>query len=79
MAARARGEEPPPGQLASTAVVEVTIRYAQGWALHDFPLSLDLDAWYGMIAAERAALGLTSDGTDLPPDAPWPASAALQQ
>ena len=51
--------------LHGTAVVEVTIRYAQGWALHDFPLSLDLDAWYAMIAAERAALGLNKDGWDL--------------
>ena len=51
--------------LHGTAVVEVTIRYAQGWALHDFPLSLDLDAWYAMIAAERAALGLNKDGRDL--------------
>ena len=46
--------------LHGTAVVEVTIRYAQGWALHDFPLSLDLDAWYAMIAAERACLLYTS-------------------
>ena len=49
--------------LANTAVVEVTIRHARGWALHDFPLSLDLDAWYGMIAAERRALGLSDDGS----------------
>ena len=40
----------------------MTLRYAQGWALHDFPLSLDLDAWYAMIAAERAALGVAEDG-----------------
>ena len=46
------------GAFRNTAVVEVTIRHANGWALHDFPLSLDLDAWYGMIGAERAALGL---------------------
>ena len=51
--------------MGDTAVVEVTIRYAQGWAMHDFPLSLDLDAWYAMIAAERAALGIGKDGRAL--------------
>ena len=50
------------GAFANATVVEVTLRYAQGWALHDFPLSLDLDAWYAMIAAERAALGVAEDG-----------------
>ena len=44
--------------LEQTTVVEVTIRQAQGWALHDCPLSLDTDAWVAMIRAERAALGL---------------------
>lgn len=44
--------------MDETTVVEATIRDAQGWALHDCPLSLDHDAWYGMIRAERAALGL---------------------
>ena len=50
------------GVMGDTTVVEVTVRYAQGWGMHDFPLSLDLDAWYAMIAAERAALGIGKDG-----------------
>ena len=48
--------------MDETTVVEATIRDAQGWALHDCPLSLDHDAWYGMIRAERAALGLSANG-----------------
>ena len=53
-------------------MVESTIRYAQGWQLHDFPLSLDLDAWHEMIAAERAALGLRRDGSAEEDAAPPP-------
>ena len=48
--------------LADTAVIEVTLRDADGWALHDCPLSLDADAWHAMIRAERAALGLDVRG-----------------
>lgn len=44
--------------LAGVTVIESEIRYAQGWAMHDFPLTLDPEAWYAMIAAERSALGL---------------------
>ena len=43
--------------LAGVTVIESEIRYAQGWAMHDFR-SLDPEAWYAMIAAERSALGL---------------------
>ena len=42
--------------LAGVTVVEMEIRYAQGWAMHDCPLTMDPDAWYAMINAERAAL-----------------------
>ena len=49
-----------PEALAQTEVIEATIREASGWALHDCPLSLDSDAWYAMIRAERAALGLSA-------------------
>ena len=45
-------------QLPGVSLVEITIRKAPNWQLHDFPLSLDLDAWYAMLAAEKAALGV---------------------
>jgi len=47
-----------PQQLHSVSIVEVTLRDAGGWAMHDFPLYIDNLAWHSMIAAEREALGL---------------------
>lgn len=57
----------PPSQrraarLSDTNVIEVTIRDASPWALHDCPLNFDEEAWYSMIRAEREALGLGVSG-----------------
>jgi hypothetical protein len=37
---------------------------------------LDLDAWYAMIAAERAAVGISKDGHELPEEHPTPSGGA---
>ena len=46
-----------PIALEGVACVEVTTRFAQGWQLHDFPLYLALDAWYGMSVRIPAVSG----------------------
>ena len=47
-----------PPLLRDVTIIEVTLRDAGGWAMHDFPLYIDNLAWRSMIAAEREALGL---------------------
>ena len=47
-----------PALLEDVAVIEVTLRDAGGWAMHDFPLYNDSRAWRALINAERKALGL---------------------
>jgi len=47
-----------PQGLHDVNVVEVTLRDASDWAMHDFPLFYDVQAWREMIAAERQALGV---------------------
>jgi pimeloyl-ACP methyl ester carboxylesterase len=47
-----------PHSLAGAHVVEVTFRDPDV-AMHDFPLTLDVDAWYALMDAERAMLGMT--------------------
>ena len=47
-----------PALLQDVAVIEVTLRDAGGWAMHDFPLYIDSRAWRALINAERKALGL---------------------
>ena len=59
-AALARSGERALCGLGGCEVVEVKIRDADGWAMHDFPLYIDQLAWSEMIDAERAALGLES-------------------